>query len=135
MGLLKEKEHVCHRGNVLVLYMYIYCSTYLSFMRQSLKQLYSELAEKGGEGRGMEGDVRCGIPRQPVVKDVNVFRQSDSFRGLLVTLKDSEARSLNSPEFEVFFSPVSHFKRFEVDGDLAKRVTGLEVSTTSWRCA
>ena len=91
-------------------------------MRQGLKLLYANQSERGG------GDSEgCGIPREPIVKDVNVYRQGDSFKGLLVTLKDNLASSLNSPEIEVFFSPLSHLKRFEVDGDLAKRITGLEV--------
>ena len=110
-------------------------STYLSFMRQSLKLLYSEHAEKGrgGEGRQQqlqEGhNLNCGIPRQALVKDVNVFRQSDSFSGLLVTIKDSLTSSSvkDPPEFEVMFSPVSGFKRFVSNGTLAKRITGLEV--------
>ena len=97
-------------------------------MRQSLKLLYSDQSERGGGGDS-EG---CGIPREPIVKDVNVYRHGDSFKGLLVTLKDGLADSLNSPEVEVFFSPVSHLKRFEVDGDLARRITGLEVRQCVW---
>ena len=109
-------------------------------MRQSLKLLYSE-QDKNGVGGGGEGrhqlEVDCGIPRQAlaVVKDVNVFRQSDSFSGLLVTIKDGSSSSINVrhpsplPEFEVMFSPVSGFKRFVSEGALANRITGLEVRT------
>ena len=98
-------------------------------MRQSLKLLRSEQAEKGG-GRQEEKSLNCGIPRQALVKDVDVFRQSDSFSGLLVTIKDTLPRStaMNPPEFEVMFSPVSGFRRFVSEGDLAKRITGLEVN-------
>ena len=96
-------------------------------MRQSLKLLRSEQAEKGG-GRKEEKSLNCGIPRQALVKDVNVFCQSDSFSGLLVTIKDTLSSAMNPPEFEVMFSPVSGFRRFVSEGDLAKRITGLEVN-------
>ena len=104
-------------------------------MRQSLKLLYSDQAEKGGGGEGRQlqerGSLDCGIPRQAqaLVKDVNVFHQSDSFSGLLVTIKDAlSSRNLrNPPEIEVMFSSVSGFKRFVSEGTLAKRITGLEV--------
>ena len=94
-------------------------------MRQSLKLLYSEQTEKGGGKEGLE----CGIPHQAVVKDVSVYRQKDSFSGLLVTLKDALSSSLNPPEFQIYFSPVSGFKRFESEGDFTKRILGLEVCT------
>ena len=104
-------------------------------MRQSLKKLYSEQDKNGGGGGGgrqkQEGNFDCGIPRQALVKDVNVFRQSDSFSGLLVTIGDALSSSSsvrNPPEFEVMFSPVSGFRRFVSEGTLAKRITGLEVS-------
>lgn len=106
---------------------YVYschCSAYLSFMRQSLKLLHSELAKKGGGRNASE----CGLPRQAVVEEVNVFRQSDYFSGLLLTLKDAHSSSLNPPKFEVFFSPVSGLKKYEVEGNLAKRIIGLEVN-------
>ena len=108
-------------------------STYLSFMRQSLKLLYSK-QDKNGGGRQLqqESSLDCGIPRQALVKDVNVFHQSDSFSGLLVTITDALSSSNSNvrkpPEFEVMFSPVSGFKRFVSEGTLAKRITGLEVS-------
>ena len=90
-------------------------------MRQSLKLLHTEQAKKGG-------DKECGIPKQAEVKDVNAFRQSDSFSGLLVTLKDARTDTVNPPEFEVFFSPIPGFKRFVSEGDMARRIVGLEVS-------
>lgn len=96
-------------------------------MRQSLKLLRTELAEKGGRQDG--GQLDCGIPRQALVKDINVFRQSDSFSGLLVTLKDALSSVTNPPEFEVFFSPVPGFKRFVSEGTVAQRIAGLEVCT------
>ena len=96
-------------------------------MRQSLKLLRSEQAEKG-EGRQEEKSLNCGIPRQALVKDVNIFRQSDSFSGLLMTIRDALSTAMNPPEFEVMFSPVSGFRRFVSEGDLAKRITGLEVN-------
>ena len=109
-------------------------------MRQSLKLLYSEqdknrVGGAGGRQHPEDGGLDCGIPRQALVKDVNVFRQRDSFSGLLVTVAD--ARSSGGgvrnppPEFEVMFSPVSGFKRFDSEGNLAKRITGLEVCTHS----
>ena len=104
-------------------------------MRQSLKLLYSE-QDKNGVGGGRqhleEGGLDCGIPRQALVKDVNVYRQRDSFSGLLVTIVDARSSSggmRNPPEFEMMFSPVSGFKRFVNEGNLAKRITGLEVCT------
>jgi hypothetical protein len=115
-------------------------STYLSFLRQSLKLLYSEQEKNGGVGVGggrqhLEegGGLDCGIPRQALVKDVNVFRQRDSFSGLLVTIVDAVSSSVRTPppEFEVMFSPVSGFKRFVSEGTLAKRITGLEVCMQS----
>ena len=102
------------------------CSTYQSFMRLSLKLLYSERTEKGGGKEGLD----CGLPHQALVKDVSVFHQKDSFSGLLVTLKDALSSSLNPPEFQIFFSPVSGYRRFENEGDFAKRILGLEVCTT-----
>ena len=102
-------------------------STYLSFMRQSLKLLYSEQAEKSGGGGGSKESPNCGIPRNAIVKDVNVYRQNDALRGLLITLKDSLSTALNPPQFEVFFSPVSGLKKFDVEGDFSKRILGLEV--------
>ena len=93
-------------------------------MRLSLKLLYSELAEKGGSRNASE----CGLPRQAIVKDVNVFRQRDSFSGLLLTLTDALSSSLNPPKFEVFLSPVSGFRKYEVEGELAKRIVGMEVN-------
>ena len=107
-------------------------------MRQSLKLLYSELDKNGGGGggrqrEGEDGSLDCGIPRRALVKDINVFRQSDSFSGLLVTIADAQSSSdgnvRNPDEFEVMFSPVSGFQRFDSEGTLAKRITGLEVRT------
>ena len=114
-------------------------STYLSFMRQSLKLLYSEqdknrVGGAGGRQHLEEGGLDCSIPWQALVKDVNVFRQRDSFSGLLVTVVDAHSSGgirNPPPEFEVMFSPVSGFKRFDSEGNLAKRITGLEVCTHS----
>lgn len=97
-------------------------STYQSFLRQSLKLLYNEQADKGGGGD-------CGIPKQAVVKEVHVLMEKDVFRGLVVTIKDALSDSFSSPEFEVLFSQISHVEHFEANSDVKKRIQGLEVGS------
>ena len=96
---------------------------YQSFLRQSLKLLYSEQAMKG---KGED----CKIPKQAVVKEVTVLRTSDDFQGLVVTLKDAMSDSLNPPEFETFFAPVSYLKRHTMNSETARRIWALEVHIT-----
>ncbi len=95
-------------------------STYQSFLRQSLKLLYNEQADKSG---GSE----CGIPKQAVVKEVHVLRERDEFKGVVVTLKDAMSDSFNSPEFEMLFERVSYFKRMDTGDDINQRIQSLEV--------
>ena len=105
-------------------------STYQSFLRQGLKLLYDEEAEKGSEG------VDCGIPKQAVVKEVTVLQQADQFNGLVITLRDELSGSLTPPEFELFYSITSYVKRYSFDGDLAKRIYALEVrDSDNVKCA
>ena len=98
-------------------------SAYQSFLRHSLKLLYSEQSLKGG-GDGVE----CDIPKQAMVKEVSVFRTSDEIKGLVVTLRDALSSGLNPPEFEIFLTPVFYFKRFNYESNLANRILYLEVS-------
>ena len=95
-------------------------STYQSFLRQSLKLLYNEQADKSGGGE-------CGIPKQAAVKEVHVFQERDEFKGVVVTLKDAMSDSFNPPEFEVLFRRVSYFERIDTSGDINQRIQSLEV--------
>lgn len=94
--------------------------TYQSFLRQSLKLLYNEQADKSGGGE-------CGIPKQAVVKEVHVWRDKDIFKGLVVTLKDAMSDSLDPPKFEMLFGRVSNLEITENGGDVRRRLQLLEV--------
>ena len=99
-------------------------STYQSFLRQSIKLLYANHSEKaGGEGE----DIGCGIPKQAVVKDVNVLRRAEVFTGLVVTIRDALSGKLNPPEFEIYFTPVPKMKRHTLENELARRIWAFEV--------
>lgn len=73
------------------------------------------------------GGSDCNIPRQAVVKEVSVFKESDHFRGLVVSLRDALSEKMNPPEFEVLFTPTPHFKKFSFDNQVGKRIWMLEV--------
>ena len=98
-------------------------TTYQSFLRRSLKLLYSEQAAKA------VGDTSddCKIPKQAVMKEVTLLRIADQFSGLVVTLKDAMSGDLHPPEFEVFFKPVSYLKKQTLNEEMARRIWSLEV--------
>ena len=99
-------------------------STYQSFLRQSIKLLYANHSEQTGRGKE---DIECGIPKQAVVKDVNVLRRAEVITGLVVTIKDALSGKLNPPEFEVYFTPVTMMKRHTLEDELARRIWAFEV--------
>ena len=99
-------------------------STYQSFLRQSIKLLYANHSEQTGRGKE---DIGCGIPKQAVVKDVNVLRRAEVITGLVVTIKDALSGKLNPPEFEVYFAPVTMMKRHTLEDELARRIWAFEV--------
>ncbi len=93
---------------------------YLSFLRHSLRALYSGKTENGGG--------ECDIPKQAAVEEVSVFREKDEFRGFVVTIKDALSEQLRPTEFEVLFTPVPYLHKDAVDSDVSKRIWTLEVS-------
>lgn len=99
-------------------------TTYQSFLRRSLKLLYSEQAEKAVVGGKSED---CKIPKQAVVKEVTLLRMAEQFSGLVVTLKDALSSDLHPPEFEVFFEPVSYLKKQTLNEEMARRIWSLEI--------
>ena len=119
-GLHSYWESVYHMDDDISRPSHARYSTYQSFLRHSLKLLYSEQTEKGG-------GEDCQIPKQAVVKDVVVLRKSDEFSGFIVTFKDAMSDKLNPAEFETYFTPVPYVKRHTLENDLAKRIWSLEV--------
>ena len=95
-------------------------STYQSYLRLALARLYLE-------SKTAVGSV-CEVPRQAVVKEVSVFMVSDSFKGLVVTLRDAMSNSLSPAEFEVMFTPVSFLQKYSPNDEVANRVYNFEVS-------
>ena len=77
------------------------------------------------------GKSSCDVPKSPVVKEVSAFRHLDQFQGLVLTYADSLSKSVSPPLFEVLLKPMSHHKRFVSEGDIAKRLLSLEVSSFS----
>lgn len=73
-------------------------------------------------------DSVCDVPRQAAVKSVSVLMVSDSFKGLIVTLKDALSDSLSPAEFEIFFKPRDFLKSYTSSDEVAKRVYSFEVS-------
>lgn len=90
-------------------------STYQSFLRQAVSQLHTESNEK------------CEIPQQVIVKEVTVLRVDEVFKGLIITLKEGESKSLSPPEFEVRFAPVNYLQKYAPSDAIASRVASLEV--------
>ncbi len=104
-------------------------STYQSFLRQSLKLLYNEQADKSGGGE-------CGIPKQAIVKEVHVLRERDVFKGLVVTLKDAMSDSFDPPKFEMLFGRTFYLERMGNTDDVMRRIQSIEVCavTVCVRC-
>ena len=57
-----------------------------------------------------------------------MWRESDQFKGLVVTLKDAMSDRFSPPEFEVLFGRVPHFEKTEESVDVGRRIVSLEVS-------
>ena len=98
-------------------------STYQSFLRLALARLYSESKTLGG---GVDGV--CEVPRQAVVKEVSVLMVSDSFTGLVVTLRDAMSDRLSPAEFEILYTPLSYLQKYSPNDEVANRVYSFEVS-------
>ena len=96
-------------------------STFQSFLRLGLARLYSESKAVASI------DEVCEVPRQAVVKEVSVLMASDSFRGLVVTLRDAMSDRLSPSEFEILYTPIDYLQKYSPNDEVAKRVYSFEV--------
>ena len=96
-------------------------STYQSFLRQALLRFYSESKTVNAV------EEKCEVPRQAAVKEVTVLRVQDSFKGLVITLKDGMSTSLSPPEFEVLYTPVDYLQKYTISSEIAKRIWSFKV--------
>lgn len=107
-------------------------TAFASFLRTSLRWLLLR-ARGEPEGGTREENEACGVPGQAVVREVSVLRISEQFKGVVVSIRDALAAASDSPrdapEFEIFFSPVSHLARGNSTSSLARRVSSLEVGS------
>lgn len=61
---------------------------------------------------------------------MSALTSDDSFKGLVLTLVDGAAETLDGPQFELLYTPISHSRRMQ-DMEMTKRVWSLEVRVWS----
>lgn len=118
-GLLSYWESVYHVEDDISKPGSALYGAYMSYLRRSLSQLYSDQSARGGA---------CDVPKQAEVKEVTVLRERDKFRGFVVTLQDALSEQLRPTEFEVLYTPVPYLEKGIVDSEESKRIWSLEVS-------